>query len=492
MPGDPVGAIAEPTSLREMFEVRCEHDPDREFLLVPDGRAWTFRTLDAHVDALAERLTAHGVERSTVVGLYLWNDPASFVAMLAVWRLGAIAALCGAVSPVGEARRRFDLVKAKIVIAGDAPDLGDERPVIEVDDGGRLVGGPPVDRVSVTATVLDAEHAACVFFTSGTTGDAKALVRSHGLLAGAPGVHLTSPKFHRAMADPAKPPLVSFNPFGQSASLARVMFALFVGRPLVLVRKFDVETTRLLVQQHRPKTLQLTPAMIHMLAVAEVDIDLSSLRYVNSGTAPLALATRQAFEERYDVPILQSYGFTEGGVTANETLEDVLAGRRGPGAVGRISPECAWRIVDPSGRDVATGEEGEILGRPDERTILTADGEAKLPVDDGGWYHSGDVGRVDEQGILYVLPTPCRSAVSLQFGMASRRPKESVLRVWSGTEEPLLLVSQVLADLLQPLGGEVLARLLQRSDEAFPRRASRSPSHSLEPIARAMTCVRRW
>jgi acyl-CoA synthetase (AMP-forming)/AMP-acid ligase II len=396
--------VAAPRTVSEMFALRLEHDPDREFLIVPDGRAWTFRDIDALADDLTECLRSDGVGRGSVVGLLLWNDPASFVSVLAVWRLGAIAALCGAVSPTGEARRRFELVGATAVISGDARKLDGRWPVIEVDVAGRAIEGRSTRGgvASAPALVLAPDDPACIYFTSGTTGDAKALVKSHGHIARSPGAHLQSPEFLVTMADPHKPPLLSFNPFGQSASFARLMFSLYVGRPLVLVRKFDIETVARLTTRYRPKTLQLTPAMIHMLAWAESEIDLSSLRYVNSGTAPLSPATQQTFEARYGVPILQAYGATEGGVTAHERYEDVLAGLRGPGAVGRITPGCAWRIVDADGRDVAPGDEGELLGRPDERTVLTAEGESTLPVDDGGWYHSGDVGRVDEQGILYI------------------------------------------------------------------------------------------
>jgi acyl-CoA synthetase (AMP-forming)/AMP-acid ligase II len=115
------------------------------------------------------------------------------------------------------------------------------------------------------------------------------------------------------------------------------------------------------------------------------------------------MATREAFERRYGVPVLQAYGSTEGGITALERYEDALAGRRGPGSVGRVPDGCPLRIVGPDGTDVAPGEEGEILGRPARAgRYLTEAGTESLPVDADGWYHTGDVGRLDEHGILYV------------------------------------------------------------------------------------------
>jgi long-chain acyl-CoA synthetase len=87
---------------------------------------------------------------------------------------------------------------------------------------------------------------------------------------------------------------------------------------------------------------------------------------------------------------------------ALESYDDVVAGLRGPGSVGRISPNSKWKIVDAEGQDVVSGSEGEILGQPPERKLVTADGETTLEVDADGWYHTGDVGRVDENGILYI------------------------------------------------------------------------------------------
>ena len=310
----------------------------------------------------------------------------------------------GQFHPRGKRRADFALVKTAAVVSAEGLNPQDQWPVIEVDVAGAVIGDGPIREAAdaAPAVALDPEDPACIYFTSGTTGDAKALVKDHGHFARAPEAHLRFPEFRPTMADPEKPPTLSFNPFGQSASFSRLGFSLYVGRPLLLVRKFDIETVEQVAVQFRPKTLQLTPAMVHMLAFAESEIDLSSVRYVNSATAPLPPHTRDAFEQRYGIPVLQVYGATEGGVQASERLEDVLAGLRGPGSVGRILTECAWRIVDPSGRDVSAGEEGEILGRPDERVVLTAEGESSLPMDNAGWYHTGDIGRVDQHGILYI------------------------------------------------------------------------------------------
>jgi acyl-CoA synthetase (AMP-forming)/AMP-acid ligase II len=91
-------------------------------------------------------------------------------------------------------------------------------------------------------------------------------------------------------------------------------------------------------------------------------------------------------------------------VTALERYDDALAGLRGPGSVGRVPSNMPFRIVDPDGDDVAQGLEGELIGRVDQQhsPYLTSSGEDAVPVDADGWYHTGDIGRLDEHGILYI------------------------------------------------------------------------------------------
>jgi acyl-CoA synthetase (AMP-forming)/AMP-acid ligase II len=389
-----------------MFEHRLATEPDAPFLLLADGRSWTFRDLDANAGLLAGQLAAYGIAAGDVVGLYQWNDPSWFVSALAAWRLGAFVAACGTVSPAAEAERRFELVSPKIVVSSDPAGFAG-LPVIQVGVAGEMERAEPdgASRAASAVAKVSPDDPAAVFFTSGTTGNAKAVLKLHSQLAAGPRMtaanYSRSASFRPRMAAPGKPPALSFNPFGQAAAIGRLIFRLYVGRPMIMIRKFDVSVVQQLASRYHFDTLQLTPAMVHSLAFTDLDLDLGSLKYVNSGTAPLSTASRDAFERRYKVPVLQAYGSTEGGVTALERYDDVVAGHRGPGSVGRISADSTWRMVTADGRDAGPGEEGEILGKPGNVTMEEA-GITALPMDAEGWYHTGDLGRIDEHGILYI------------------------------------------------------------------------------------------
>jgi acyl-CoA synthetase (AMP-forming)/AMP-acid ligase II len=112
--------------------------------------------------------------------------------------------------------------------------------------------------------------------------------------------------------------------------------------------------------------------------------------------------TRDRFEARFGVPVMQAYGMSEVGAVAQERYDDVVAGRRGPGSVGRLAAGVEVRFRPVEGDDGAerSANEGEILVRTDEASEQFIGG-APVPVDEDRWFATGDVGRLDD-GILYI------------------------------------------------------------------------------------------
>lgn len=399
-----------PESLAEIAVRRANRHGEAPFLLTIDEEAPYDVAARSYADvaqralALSSALDEAGVRPGQTVGCYMPNAPCWVVGSLASWWSGAAIAAVGTLLPGPEAGQLFDLVSADVVVAvDDAPDLPERFRVITVDSEGELPTRSAHHRDLDDVRLPDPEDLAAVFFTSGTTGRPKGIAYSHGdALTSAKRVaagYARNPDYRPDPAPDHLPPGFVCNAFGHTAGFGRVAFRMWIGRPTVMVPKFTVKAAVAFVRRFRPDSLQLTPSMIHMLATSADDFDLDSVKYVTSGTAPLSVATRDRFEERFGVPVMQAYGTTEIGVVSQERLDDVLAGRRGPGSVGRLADGVEIQIRPLAEQDRPEGE-GEIFART-RKLPKEFVGGAKVPVDEAGWYATGDIGRYDD-GILYI------------------------------------------------------------------------------------------
>jgi long-chain acyl-CoA synthetase len=403
---------ADPTSLADIARRRVEREASTPFVLTiaehepHPVRTFTYGDVLSRAVILARALAEAGMSRGDRVGCYLPNSPSWVIASLAVWLNGGAVAAAGTLLPSLEAAGLFALADSKIVVTTvDAPDVARDFTVVRIDPDGLLEGTAPPEATEWETASLelpDADDLAVVIFTSGTTGRPKGITHTHrDIVLAARSVAAGYARNSDYRPDPAPArlaPGVVFNPFGHMAGYSRLAFRMWIGRSTVIVPKFTVASARALLARFAMDSLQLTPTMIHMLATADEQLDLGGVKYVTSGTAPLTIATRELFEQRYGVPVMQAYGMTEVGAVAQERYDDVIAGRRGPGSVGRLAEgvEVQIRHLD----DDRPHGEGEIFVRTDEASTEFIGG-APVPVDDDGWFATGDVGRLDD-GILYI------------------------------------------------------------------------------------------
>jgi long-chain acyl-CoA synthetase len=403
---DLAGAVGR-GSLAVLLAWRHAAASEHRFLFVEDESAWTFAELTAAAATLAVELAAAGVSHGDRVLCRIPNDERFLAVLAAGWSLGAAVIAMHPGVPHRDACRVATSMDAgaAVVDPGEADDLAGLG--LTVVPFARLSHRGLDTARALTVPEISGAEPALVLLTSGSTGAPKGVVLSHDNAWA--NLRATVSAF-RSNTDPsplpaiAKPPNLIANPLSHTAGVVRLLFALYVGRDVVLLRKFGGALAKRLVDQYGIDNLTLNPAMLRML-LDEVPAGekLGAVRYVSSGTAPLTPALREEFESRFGVPVLQAYGQTEafGGI-AIENVRDVLAGRRRVGSVGRALPGVEIRIVDEHGAAKPTGSDGEIWVRSRSATVGYLNADETTPLGSDGWLRTGDRGHLDDDGYLYI------------------------------------------------------------------------------------------
>jgi epoxide hydrolase-like predicted phosphatase len=390
----PVAFEAGGSALR-LLTCRAEERPSHPFLWVEERGPWTLGSLAASAARVAASLVAGGVGSRNRVLVRIGNDARFIPALAATWSVGGVALVMHPAAPAAEVQRVADTFGVRAILsAGDV-----DEPKLDAWDG-----CPAALGVADVAPESDA----LVLLTSGSTGEPKGVALSHAAvwanLAATVSAFRSDPRPTPIPTEPKAPNLIA-NPLSHTAGIVRLLFALYVGRSIVLLRKFDARAAHSAVHRHGIDHLTLNPAMLRMLLdELHTGEDLGRVRYASSGTAPLPPALREEFEARFGIPVLQAYGQTEAfGAVAVENVRDVLAGRRRPGSVGRPLHGVDVRIRREDGSDAGVDEDGEIVVRTESVTTgyLTAE-DAATPVDRDGWLQTGDLGHLDADGYLYV------------------------------------------------------------------------------------------
>ena len=396
-------------SLAALLAWRAAERPDHGFLFVEDDPVWTFGELARAAAVLADRLAEVGVGTRGRVLARIGNDERFLPVLVAAWLRGAAVLPMHPGAPATEVARVVSAMNVAAVVCDPQDGVVDDTigvPVLALDrlaHDRRETTVPPL----VVPADVDGHDTAFILLTSGSTGAPKGVLLTHDNAWS--NLRSTVSAFRSdtgpsPLPETEKPPNLIANPLSHTAGIVRLLFALYVGRNVVLLRKFDGSMTKRLVDRHGIDNLTLNPAMLRMLIdQVEPGARLGAVRYVSSGTAPLTPALREQFEQRFGVPVLQAYGQTEafGGI-AIESVKDVLAGRRRPGSVGRPLPGVQLRLVGTRGEDVAAGESGEIWVRSRSAMAGYLGAGSAEPQNSAGWLHTGDLGRLDDDGYLYI------------------------------------------------------------------------------------------
>ncbi len=368
----------------------------RRTAVIDDQRTWRYLDLVGGALHLAKR-----IERKTDakhIALLLPTSGAFAMALLATWMLKRVAVPINYLLSAGERQRILDHSDAGLVVtAGKMLEfLGDEPEGVELLKLDELEskGLPPL-RLPPLFTGDD--ELAALLYTSGTSGAPKGVMLTHGnLISNVDGAiahaRLTESNGFVGV-------LPQFHSFGLTAL---TLIPLRLGARVIYTARFVPTRLVQLIADHEPDVFMAIPSMYHaLLGVKSAGPeDLRSVRLAISGAEPLPESTREQFHDKYDITILEGYGLTETSPVVSWCMPETYK----IGSVGTLLPNVEVRIIDPEGEPLPTGEDGEIIIRgPNimagyyKQPDLTAE-----VVDDEGFFHTGDMGRLDEDGFLYI------------------------------------------------------------------------------------------
>jgi len=392
-------------SMSERIQAVLSIDPDAP--AVEFEGAWhPWRELSGVIDALDAAWSQAELGPHTAVGMLLRNTPPMIAAMLAA--VATDRCIVTLNPHQGDAKVAKDLIEVRVPVLVAATEDW-ERPALRAAAseigclGLALTGNPatPVRVVEGLEKVGAGTHrpplpgVAVEMLTSGTTGPPK---RIELATAAFERTVTAAGRHYRKGADEEQRPrlgkgvAIVNSPFVHMSGLFRTLLNVCEGRKIALLPRFAVEPWVELVRRHRPRAVSLVPTAVRMVLDADVaPDDLSSIQVVTSGSAKLDADVQLAFERRYGIPVLPSYGATEfaGGVAGWTLPLHREWGEAKRGSVGRPQPGRELRVVDP-----ATGEPLPV----DDVGLLEIRSGAE-----GVWHRTTDLGRLDADGFVWVV-----------------------------------------------------------------------------------------
>jgi long-chain acyl-CoA synthetase len=501
--------VSNPTGEQSRLQVAqlaimAELHPDAVGYRVVGGEHVTFGQWEAQANRLARGLTAHGVVRGDRVAVRMDGTNALrwVVAYAAIHKAGGVfipldprLAQSEVDGMLAHARAVAVVTDGERVAAAlPGPDRGSDPPAslamvidatpVPVEPPSAATSSPRYvawsdlldDDGSAYQVPVDNDDLADIMFTSGTTGSPKGVAVRHT----------------NASAVPNGPPRWSgtlwlhASPLPTFAGVSFVYSPMKLGMTSVYMPRFDAGAWLEFVESDAPQAVFLVPAMVQLL-IGHPDFDradLSSIRICSVGSAPLSPAAVDRLQLRMpDALVSNNYGMTEAG-SVYCLMPKGEAVRR-PGSVGKPLPPAEVRCIDEEGHELPAGEYGQIeLHIPGRQREYLDDPEATAATWVDGWLRTGDIGRIDEDGYLYIGGR-AKDVIIRGGSNIYAVDVENVLLAHPGVAEAAVI--GVPHDVL----GEDLAGIIVRREDATDIGPDQLRAHCLESLA-GYKVPRRW
>ena len=385
---------------------------DRE-ALVFEGQSFTFNDLNSLIEKTAGALHSLGIGEGEVVTLYASNSWEWIVSYYAIARLGAVINPVNTMLTPSEIEYVVKDCGAKAIIASPekvaaimgVKEVSDVEEIIsfgsDIADGAISFDALIAANISAPTPVeIDPANLSTIGYTSGTTGHPKGAMQSHRAVItnGA----MTSQMQMRGADDCIVSALPCPHVYANVIMMSMMMF----GSKLVLHRAFDVDLAFADITAHKATIFDGVPAMyMFMLNSPTIkDADLSSLTRCYVGGQTMPVATMEAVETAFKVPLIELWGMTE---IAGLGSTHPLYGNNKHGSIGCALPYCELRIADAedAAKTMPRGEVGELMVRGPIVMMGYFNDEEKTreALEPDGWLHTGDLGTMDAEGCVSIV-----------------------------------------------------------------------------------------
>jgi len=394
-------------NLVKLLENTVFQYPER-VALIRDKKRFTYKQLDHAVNAVAQLLQESGIGKGDKVALMLPNIPEFVYSYFGILKCGAVVVTLNTASTPYELTYLLNNSDSKILITQSfqtkkfdevREQLTTCKQVVAIDSlfqEGELTGdthhGVPLAAVNITP-----DDPAVMIYTAGLTGKPLGAVLTHHNLCSQ--ANIIQDIVERTPDDVALALIPLFHAFGATTNMLLVIRA---GSSMVMMDHLTMDGLLSAIEREKITYISAVPRLYMGMIFYEKAsrYDLSSLKVCITGGAPMPPEFIPVFKQKFGIHVFEGYGLTEASPVCSFNRLDKEPVK---GSIGVAMPGIEMKVVDEQGKELSPNQIGEVIVKGDNvMQGYYKDEKATASVIKGGWLYTGDLGRIDEEGYIFL------------------------------------------------------------------------------------------